>query len=167
MNHLKLLIPLDATPFSRQIIAQVEHLFPPATTSIILLHVRTMAEYFEGYSEPLRYSYEHSQLATDHHSFDKEGLDPLERKLRAQLERDAALFGERGYGAVAMIRKGEPVEEIVAVAQQEQVDAIAMATHGHTGIGQFLFGSVAQAVLGRVTLPIILLRRQENIASTR
>lgn len=162
MNQLKLLIPLDATPFSRKIIKQVERLFPPATTAIILLNVRSSEGRPESRSEPLRYSYERSQTTAGQHTFDKDGLDATDHKLRARLEKDAALFGERGYGATAVLRKGDPVTEILAVAQEKGVDAIAMATHGHTGIGQFLFGSVAQAVLVRIAKPVILLCTEDD-----
>ena len=115
-----------------------------------------------GYSEPLRYSYERTQTAAGQHSFDKDGLDALDHRLEAQLGRDAALLEGRGYGVTTLLHEGEPVEEIVAAAQALGVDAVAMTTHGYTGIGQLIFGSVAQAVLVRVSVPVILLCAEDD-----
>ena len=40
-----------------------------------------------------------------------------------------------------------PANDIVRLAQEENVDAIVMATHGRTGLTHLLMGSVAEAVV--------------------
>ena len=47
-------------------------------------------------------------------------------------------------------------------------DLIVMATHGRTGIRRLLFGSVAQEVLGRTSLPLLLVPpiREDDGASS-
>ena len=44
---------------------------------------------------------------------------------------------------------GNPADEIVRLAEEENADLIVMATHGRTGIGRVLMGSVAEAVVRR------------------
>ncbi len=39
-----------------------------------------------------------------------------------------------------------------------KVDLIVMSTHGRTGFGRLVFGSVAESVLRGTTVPILLLR---------
>jgi hypothetical protein len=39
-----------------------------------------------------------------------------------------------------------------------QADLVAMTTHGRTGVGRLLFGSVAAAVLRRAEIPVFLMR---------
>ena len=51
-----------------------------------------------------------------------------------------------------------PAEEIGRYAQQQQVDLIAMATHGRTGIGGVLMGSVVRDLLHSAQVPLLLLR---------
>jgi len=41
---------------------------------------------------------------------------------------------------------GRPATEIVAVAQEENVDLIVVATHGRTGLQRLVLGSVAERV---------------------
>jgi nucleotide-binding universal stress UspA family protein len=37
-----------------------------------------------------------------------------------------------------------------------------MTTHGRTGLGRFLFGSVAESVLRRTAIPVLLIRTVES-----
>ena len=63
--------------------------------------------------------------------------------------------------AVACERRlvvGDPAEEIVRVAAKEKARLIAMGTHGRTGLGRLLMGSVAEAVLRRAPCPVMTFR---------
>ncbi len=54
--------------------------------------------------------------------------------------------------------KGEPAREITRVAKEEGVDLIVMSTHGRTGVGRVLMGSVAEAVVRRARCPVLTLK---------
>jgi nucleotide-binding universal stress UspA family protein len=56
------------------------------------------------------------------------------------------------------VRFGDPAEEILAAAKAHQVDVIAMATHGRTGLAQVVFGSIAARVVGSGVRPVLLVR---------
>jgi len=49
---------------------------------------------------------------------------------------------------------GDPTEEIVRIADEENVDLIVMATHGRTGIKRLLMGSVAEKVVRYANCPV-------------
>lgn len=49
---------------------------------------------------------------------------------------------------------GEPGMEIVELAQEENADLIVMGTHGRTGLGRLLMGSVAESVVRRAPCPV-------------
>ncbi len=51
-----------------------------------------------------------------------------------------------------------PAEQIAAYAEANEIDLIVMATHGRSGIGQFLHGSVAGRVLRAGVAPVVLVR---------
>ena len=59
----------------------------------------------------------------------------------------AARLEARGIRTRSEARRGDPVTEIVAAAKAAGADLIAMTTHGRSGLGRLLFGSVAEAVL--------------------
>ena len=53
---------------------------------------------------------------------------------------------------------GAPASAIVDAAALNHVDLIVMATHGRSGLGRVVMGSVAESVLRGTTTPILLLR---------
>lgn len=56
---------------------------------------------------------------------------------------------------------GDPAGEIVALAQQEKADLIVMGTHGRTGLGRLLMGSVAEAVVRRSPCPVFTFKENK------
>lgn len=156
MPLVHILLPLDDAAFSGQIYAQISELFPPATTRLTLLHVHTPIPPIHA---ALRYSYGEGGSEHPHDAFDKEGLDVTARQRKAELEADAARFRAQGYAADVVLRVGQVVEEIVTAVEQLRPQLIAMVTHGHSGLGQIIFGSTAQAVMSQVEIPVLMLRR--------
>ena len=53
---------------------------------------------------------------------------------------------------------GQPADWIVKYAEFNQVDLIAMATHGRSGIGRWAFGSVTDKVLHAGNMPVLVVR---------
>jgi nucleotide-binding universal stress UspA family protein len=77
----------------------------------------------------------------------------------------AAELQRKGFQVTSNVRKGEPVEEIVAAAREVGADIIAMTTHGRSGLSRVLFGSVAEAVLRQAELPVLMMRLTERDVS--
>jgi nucleotide-binding universal stress UspA family protein len=73
----------------------------------------------------------------------------------------AAALRARGVNVALEVRRGRPPDEILAAARERGADLIAMATHGRTGLGRLLFGSVAEAVLRHATVPVFVIRQPE------
>ena len=53
---------------------------------------------------------------------------------------------------------GPAASAIVDAARLRKVDLIVMSTHGRSGLGRLILGSVAESVLRGTTTPILLLR---------
>lgn len=80
----------------------------------------------------------------------------LEEKLRALTPDEAA---ERGIGTHVTVLEGTSVAtEILQAAERLDVDAIAIASHGRTGLGRLLIGSVAEEVVRRSSRPLLIVR---------
>jgi len=58
-----------------------------------------------------------------------------------------------------------PAEQIVDVAQQQGCDLIFMGSHGRTGLGRFLLGSVTTRVLALSTVPVLVDRLDKEPTS--
>jgi nucleotide-binding universal stress UspA family protein len=73
------------------------------------------------------------------------------------------MLRSQGVDAAWAVRHGRAADEILAAADESGADLIAMATHGRTGIGRLLFGSVAEAVLRRAPVPVFMIREPHTV----
>jgi nucleotide-binding universal stress UspA family protein len=61
-------------------------------------------------------------------------------------------------GIEYLLADGIPAEEIVKVASDRGCDLIVMGTHGRTGVGRLLLGSVAEEVMRKAPCPVLTLK---------
>jgi nucleotide-binding universal stress UspA family protein len=71
---------------------------------------------------------------------------------------DALHLPEPGVEVKYRVAEGDTAAEIVRLARALRADLIVMGTHGRTGLGRLLLGSVAEAVLRRAPCPVLTLR---------
>lgn len=57
-----------------------------------------------------------------------------------------------------LVGEGHVAAAIIEAAEQQQIDLIAMATHGRSGMQRVVYGSVAEQVLRSSSRPILLVR---------
>ena len=72
------------------------------------------------------------------------------------LERIASCLAGTGLISQTALLHGEPPTEILEAAHIHSADLVIMCTHGRSGIGRWLYGSVADAVIRLATLPVML-----------
>ena len=78
------------------------------------------------------------------------------------LEELAAPLREQGIKVETVAIVGRAGQMIVDYATRNSIDLITIATHGRSGLGRVVCGSVADHVLRRAGLPILLIRPQER-----
>jgi nucleotide-binding universal stress UspA family protein len=74
------------------------------------------------------------------------------------LEKRASQLKKAGFKATSQLVQGEPADEILALAQREGCDLIAMATHGHQFVKDLVLGSVADNIRHRTDIPVLMIR---------
>lgn len=99
-------------------------------------------------------------------SFGQMGIPNIEKELRERGKKELRRLLEEDIGeglmARAIIRTGKPFLEIIAVAREQNVDIIIIATHGHTGVEHIIFGSTAEKVVRKAPCPVLVVRSQEH-----
>ncbi len=83
------------------------------------------------------------------------------------LEGLASDINKDGIKVVVEVTIGDPVTVITETAERLHVDAIVMSTHGRSGIGRFLFGSVTNQILGAKICPVFVIPSKQNVAHER
>lgn len=78
--------------------------------------------------------------------------EQLEEELHRLVPPDPSIPVEHRF------REGDPVAEILAEAEESSADLIVMGTHGRTGLGRLLMGSVAEQVVRRASCPVLTVR---------
>jgi nucleotide-binding universal stress UspA family protein len=74
----------------------------------------------------------------------------------AELRATADRVRTEGVALETHLYEGPAAEVILAAAQATQADLIAMSTHGRSGLGRWLYGSVADEVLRTAARPLLL-----------
>lgn len=82
----------------------------------------------------------------------------LERPLKAYLEKKAQELKSLGVKAHTVVAQGNAATEILTFAEKNEIQLIALSTHGRTGLKLWAMGSVAHKVLQRSPNPVLLVR---------
>jgi manganese transport protein len=77
---------------------------------------------------------------------------------RAYLQRRTDELRGAGLEVTNRLAMGDPATEIIKIAAQEQVDLIAMSTHGHRFLSDVIHGTTVDKVRHTVRVPVLLLR---------
>jgi nucleotide-binding universal stress UspA family protein len=86
------------------------------------------------------------------------GLDAsIEKEARKVAEEGAKLARSSGFDAEPRAERGEPVwERIVDSAEEHDAGLLVIGSHGRTGIGYVLLGSIAAATARHTDRPVLI-----------
>lgn len=166
MATTKILLPLDGSPFSRKIIPDILRIFPPTDTELTLLRVVPEPEGLVPLPpRPVSpvwleamYATEQDAMRAQHPIYASQAWESVQAMLDEQLVPDVHALREAGYNVSVAVAFGDPAREIVDFVGREGIDMVAMTTHGRSGLQHMLLGSVAEKVLRRLDVPVLLLR---------
>ena len=84
-----------------------------------------------------------------------EGIADLLYEQGADATAEVEHLVDDGVPVESRVVEGSPSREILAYAENEDVDLIVMGTHGRVGIGRFILGSVAERVVRNADVPVM------------
>ena len=93
--------------------------------------------------------------------------DWLERPLKAYLEKRAEELSSLGIKASPLVVHGNAANEILDFAEKNDIDLIIISTHGYTGPSIWPLGSIANKILQKSRIPLLLIRSRELEAVLR
>ena len=152
LTFRKILCPTDFSEPSLSAVAAANSLAPNFDSEILLLHVHKPVPQMAI-----------SGIAAPETTFDISDYEEiLAKHAHASLTTIAESVIDDGVNVRTIVRMGKPAREILAVARQEQVDAIFMATRGHTGLKHLVFGSEAEKVVRQAECPVLTFNTYEQ-----
>jgi len=132
-----ILVPLENTATDEVILRHIRPLAKCLQAKITLIHC---ADGFQARNQKRLGESEEMRR-------DREYLEQQERELRSE-----------GYDINAVLAWGNPADQILAAAEREQCDLIAMSTHGHRFFSDLVLGSVSSDVRHKTRIPVLLVR---------
>ena len=168
MTISRVVIPMDGTSFSNQVLPFVNSFLDPTQTELVLLKIVTREPNgVSARAEPLRMI--NSFDARSSHGVDAHWLS--RRFIYASQEWDSAVaeaksdlspvvtqLKEAGFQVKVEVQFAHDVAHaIVDFVATQPTDMIAMATHGRSGIARMVKGSVAEEVMRHVSVPVVLM----------
>jgi nucleotide-binding universal stress UspA family protein len=146
-----ILVCLDGSQFAEQIIPYALEQASAFKSKITLLRVVSMPGIVALNIPGSPGVPAHSSSMPEHHQRDRE-------EAKAYLKRAAQPFHERGLQVKSVTLEGPPGSTIINYASENNIDLIAIASHGHSGLRHLLFGSVAEFVVRESGVPILMIR---------
>jgi nucleotide-binding universal stress UspA family protein len=101
-----------------------------------------------------------TQIGPTHHA--KEEAEREANETRGYLDNVADSLRQQGLAVDTEVAFGSAGHAVVAYAEDHDIDLIALATHGHSGLGRLVFGSVAEHVLRESNKPILVIKPQHQ-----
>jgi nucleotide-binding universal stress UspA family protein len=85
----------------------------------------------------------------------------------ARIAKACSALRRTNVNAYLELRDGAPAEEIIRAAREKKADLIALSTHGRSGAMRLVAGSVAEEVLRRADVPVLVTRPSTAIRESR
>lgn len=146
----RILVPLDGSEEAGGILPVVARVARSFESEVLLLRVEYALGLFNGLeSEPV----DPGVTAFRPLSAVRASLEPMRRDLEAQ-----------GLRVRTLASYGSEADEILDAADREDVDLVAMSTHGRSGVARWFHGSVTEQVLRQCSTPL-LVRRCGEVAA--
>lgn len=152
--YTRILVPLDGSKTAEKALPYARYLATRLKLPVELLEVIDVVELGR------RIAPEEVESRVDM------GIEMLERIVRSReqyLRTLAATFGHTDVKCT--VEKGVAAEFIIDRAAMEKGTLINMATHGRSGVGRWLLGSVAEKVLRGTANPLLLVRSTDEAAA--
>ena len=137
--YKNILIAIENSDSDRTVLEHVQQLAKLTGASLLLVHVA------DGWVA---------------RNYDELGLRESEEMKddRAYLAKVQQELAANGFDTRTHLAMGEPAKELVRVAESENVDLIAMSTHGHRLLQDIIRGSTADRVRHNVSIPVLMIK---------
>jgi len=142
----RILVPLDGSKLGEVAIPYAEALAQVLGAEIVL---------FQAFLTPtLPVAYEGRMSPTTL----KEAEEQIRASAMAYLDSLGKSFQEKGLSTSSVVRLGSAPDQILEYAEANAIDLITMSTHGRSGIGRWVLGSVTDKVLHAGDMAVLTVR---------
>jgi universal stress protein A len=140
----KVLVPIDFSDYSKSALKYAVSFVKHFGARLILVYVVEPVIY------PPDFSMGQIAIPSMDLEMDKRAMEELDKLAEQEIPSEIKVK--------SIVKTGKPFIEIIETADEQDVDLIIIATHGHTGMEHILFGSTAEKVVRKAPCPVLTLR---------
>jgi nucleotide-binding universal stress UspA family protein len=162
MSKNKVMIPLNQSELSQQVIPSVEKLFPATRNELILFYV-TRPPGAAGFGEPdlgagyVQMPGDEPVKPTLHPIYASQQEDSIKAHVEAELAPLMNRLKEAGYKvSIKFGFNKDPVDAILRVIRKREIDLVAMSTQARIGVTRFFFRNIADNLAREARIPVLL-----------
>ena len=159
------LVPLDGSALAAQVLPYAEMVARSTGATVLLLRVMNPypGELVRGGMRTFRESNDAGGELPSSEEWE-DLLSRINSDAEAYLEEMAASIRSDGVTVETAVKDGDPADCILEEADRDAGTLIAMTTHGRTGVGRWLLGSVTDKMVRSGKHPMLITRAQEGSA---
>lgn len=152
----RILVCLDGSQLAEQILPYAVEQATRFEAKVVLLRVVTLGSTVTMAPVP------EAGIGASSDPIIQEEMEREEKEAQAYLADAAQRLHEKGLDVETVVLSGMPGEMIGSFAADNDIDLIAIATHGHSGLGRVVFGSVADHVIRNSGVPLLVVKPKET-----
>jgi nucleotide-binding universal stress UspA family protein len=138
-------VPLDGSPLAERALPHIAALAKRMKLEVVLVRVHSLVA--------------ESYLADEYTPNIQRISEEMRQEARAYLERKVLQMQAEGLDRVSsVLLEGNAAAEIVSFAKATPENLVAMTTHGRSGVGRWVLGSVAEKVIKHSGDPVLVVR---------
>ena len=145
---MKILVCVDLSDATEEILKNIEKLCRPLNAKIWLLH--------NAMPEPDTIEFKVDPIEA------RESLAKKFHRQHRQIQGLAEQLRKSGVDATALLVHGKTVDTILTEAADLDIDLIVVGSHGHGAMYQLLVGSISEGVLHRSSRPVLVIPTHER-----
>ena len=145
---MKILVCVDLSDSTEEILKIIEKLCRPLNAKIWLLH--------NAMPEPETIEFKVDPVEA------RESLAKIFHHQHRQIQELAERFRKSGVDATALLVHGKTVDTILTEAADLDIDLIVVGSHGHGAMYQLLVGSISEGVLHKSSKPVLVIPTHER-----
>ncbi|MBJ8436391.1 universal stress protein [Acinetobacter lactucae] len=144
MSYQHILVPVDGSPTSLIAVNHAAAIAKAFNSKVTLVYALTIdpfisVEFIDS-----------TELARDY-------FDKAKTAIQGILDQAKEQFNQHGISVNTQIVEGQTIHtEIIKAATESKADLVVIGSHGRKGFKKFFLGSVTQALLGEIHLPVLV-----------
>jgi nucleotide-binding universal stress UspA family protein len=140
----KILVAVDSSDSSQSALRYALDLAKVGGGSILLVNIVDVSKLvaIAGYETP----------------YPLDAIQIMRQNSQELLDNSAKTCAAAGVASTMQADEGDACDQILRIAKEQNADLIALGTHGRQGLSRLFIGSVAEGVLRRSDVPVLVTR---------